>query len=217
MNIAKYIDHTLLKPDATREQILQLCLDAKQYYFASVCVNSTWVKLCSNILWSAGIRVCTVVGFPLGACLSEVKADEAKRAVEYGATEVDMVVNIGILKSGYLAIVENDIRIVRSAVPDAVLKVIIEACLLTRDEKILACKIAKDSGADFVKTSTGFSSGGATVEDVALMRKTVGKKMGVKASGGIKDFATATAMIKAGANRLGCSASVAIVNEARRL
>ena len=214
MNIAKYIDHTALKPDVTVDQIIKLCEEAKQYGFASVCVNPIWVGFCQSLISNSSIKICAVVGFPLGANVLAIKALEARRAFEGGASEIDMVMNIGLLKSGYLAIVARDISIVRRAVPQSILKIIIEACLLTRNEKILACEIAKNAGADFVKTSTGFSTGGATVEDVALMRKTVGKKMGVKAAGGIKDFATAKAMLDAGANRLGCSASIAIVKEA---
>jgi|SRR3989344_1977195 len=214
MNIAKYIDHTALKPHVASDQITGLCEEAKQYGFASVCVNPHWVDFCVQNLHNTDVKVCTVVGFPFGTNLSEVKAAEAGHAIDDGAREIDMVMNIGELKSNYLGLVENDIVVVRIATPGVILKVIIETCLLTREEKILACKIAKNAGADFVKTSTGFSTGGATVEDVKLMRKVVGKKMGVKASGGIRDFATAKAMLKAGANRLGCSASVAIVKEA---
>ena len=215
MDIAKYIDHTLLKPYSTNLQINKLCQEANEYHFASVCVNPSWVSYCVPRLTRKSTNICSVVGFPFGLSLPNVKALEAKRVVACGASEIDMVINIGDLKSGYLTLVENDIQVVRDAVPQhTVLKVIIETCLLTREEKILACKIAKEAGADFVKTSTGFSTGGATVEDVALMRKTVGKKIGVKAAGGIRDFATAKAMLDAGANRLGCSASVAIVKEA---
>ena len=214
MDIAKYIDHTLLKPDATREQIALICDEAKQYSFASVCVNPVWVDFCSGLLKNTEVKVCAVVGFPFGASMGMAKAKEAMLAVEMGAQEIDMVVNIGGLKSNLADLVAEDILVVRSATPGVILKVIIETCLLTREEKILACKIAKRAGADFVKTSTGFSSGGATVEDVTLMRKVVGKKIGVKAAGGIRDFATAKAMLDAGANRLGCSASVAIVKEA---
>ncbi len=214
LNIASFIDHTALKPNTTEEQIRQLCAEAKEFGFASVCVNPTWVKLCADLLDGTDVKVCTVIGFPLGANLSETKALEAKLAVEQGAREVDMVLNIGALKSGNLALVERDIRTVRNVVHTATFKVIIETCLLTDDEKVLASQLSKNAGADFVKTSTGFSTGGATVEDIRLMRNTVGPDMGVKASGGVKDFDGAKAMIDAGATRLGCSASIAIVNGA---
>ena len=214
MDIAKCIDHTALKPDVTMDQISQLCHEAHQYGFVSVCVNSVWVDSCAVLLKNTDVKICAVVGFPFGASMGMAKAKEAMLAVEMGAQEIDMVVNIGGLKSNLADLVAEDILVVRSATPGVILKVIIETCLLTREEKILACKIAKRAGADFVKTSTGFSSGGATVEDVTLMRKVVGKKIGVKAAGGIRDFATAKAMLDAGANRLGCSASVAIVKEA---
>ncbi|MDP3697315.1 MAG: deoxyribose-phosphate aldolase [Candidatus Taylorbacteria bacterium] len=213
--IARYIDHTLLKPDANEMQIRKLCDEAMTHKFASVCVNPLWVTLCSTLLAGSDVKTCAVVGFPLGANLSETKVAEARSVFERGASEIDMVFNIGALKSGdakNIELVSNDIQMVRKAVPEAVLKVIIETCLLTDFEKCLACAIAKNSGADFVKTSTGFSSGGATLEDISLIRRFIGEKMGVKASGGIKDFETAKAMIEAGANRLGCSASVAIVS-----
>ncbi len=219
MNIAKYIDHTLLKPDATQEQIIKLCEEAKKYGFASVCVNPFWVRECAGQLGSfkkSNIRICSVVGFPLGSGLSDTKAFEAYNAFRLGADELDMVMNIGMLKSGNIAGVESDIKAVCHVKHGTTLKVILETCLLTRDEKILACKIAENAGADFVKTSTGFSSGGATVEDVALMRATVGQRMGVKASGGIKDFTIAKAMLDAGATRLGCSASIAIVESSKK-
>lgn len=218
MNIAKYIDHTLLKPDATREQISQLCEEAIQYGFASVCVNSFWADYCASAfkrLKIKNINVCSVVGFPFGAMMTRAKVSEAVFAVEGGANEIDMVMNIGCLKDGFADVAIYDINeVLKAIVSEAKLKVIIETCLLTKKEKILACEIVRDSGADFVKTSTGFSTGGATVEDVKLMRKIVGKKMGVKASGGIRDYTTANAMIDAGANRLGCSESVVIVKEA---
>jgi deoxyribose-phosphate aldolase len=214
MKIAHYIDHTVLKPDATEAQIRKLCAEATQYGFASVCVNPIWVPLCVELLAPTDVLVCTVIGFPLGTHLSAIKALEAKIAYEQGADEVDMVLNVGALKDGKLDLVEADIRAVRQAAPEANLKVIIETCLLSYDEKILACEIAQKAGADFVKTSTGFSTGGATFADVVLMRRTVGSNMGVKASGGIKTFADALAMIKAGATRLGCSAGVAIVEQA---
>lgn len=215
MNVARFIDHTALKPNTTEDQIRKLCAEAKEHGFASVCVNPTWVKLCSDLLAGTDVKVCTVIGFPLGANLPELKAYEAKLAVEQGAGEVDMVLNVGALKSGNIELVERDIRTVRNAVPTATLKVIIETCLLTDDEKVVACQLSQKAGADFVKTSTGFSTGGATVEDIRLMRNTVGPDMGVKASGGVKDFAGAQAMIEAGATRLGCSAGVAIMSGAK--
>ncbi|MEX2053349.1 MAG: deoxyribose-phosphate aldolase [Candidatus Paceibacterota bacterium] len=214
MRLSQFIDHTALKPNMTGEQIRKLCAEAKKYQFASVCINPTWVNICANLLSGTEVKVCTVVGFPLGANLPEIKADEARLAVKQGAHEVDMVLNVGALKSGNLELVEQDIRTVRNVVPKATLKVIIETCLLTDAEKVVACKLSQKAGADFVKTSTGFSTGGATVEDIRLMREAVGPDMGVKASGGIKDFTSAKAMIEAGATRLGCSAGVAIVLDA---
>lgn len=207
-----FIDHTLLKPDATVEQITKLCQEAREYKFASVCVNSCWVRLCSELLRGSGVAVCTVVGFPLGAMIPEAKAFEAEAAIENGATEVDMVINIGALKSKDYRMVAKDIQVVCDAVHEhgALLKVIIEACLLTKEEKVIACLLAKNADADYVKTSTGFSTGGATVEDVELMRSVVGEEMGVKAAGGIRDKATAEAMLDAGADRLGASAGIAI-------
>ncbi|MDO9153681.1 MAG: deoxyribose-phosphate aldolase [Paludibacter sp.] len=213
--LAKYIDHTLLKPDSTEEQFDQLCKEALMYKFKSVCVNSSWVSYVSKKLRGSGILVCSVVGFPLGGMDSRSKAFETQNAIESGAKEIDMVINIGALKSGNLKLVEEDIRAVRRAArANTILKVIFETNLLTEKEKILACEISKKAGADFVKTSTGFSGGGATVEDIILMRRIVGPTMGVKASGGIKDYNTAVAMIKAGANRLGCGASVSIMTGA---
>ncbi len=213
--MAKYIDHTVLKPEAAREAFDKLCDEARQYGFKSVCVNSDRVEYVAEKLKDTEVFICSVVGFPLGAMETSAKAFEAKRAVEEGADELDMVINIGALKSGDLNTVEEDIRAVRDAANrPTVLKVIIETCLLTDEEKVRACEIAKKAGADFVKTSTGFSTGGATLEDVALMRKTVGPDIGVKASGGIKDFATAAAMIEAGANRIGAGAGVEIVTSA---
>jgi len=213
--MAKRIDHTLLKPEARRSSFDRLCNEAVQYGFKAVCVNSGWVAHVADKVRGSGVAVCSVVGFPLGVMDSAAKAFEAQKAVEHGATELDMVLNVGTLKSGDLKTVEADIRTVRQAAESpAILKVIIETCLLTEAEKIRACEIAKHAGADFVKTSTGFSSGGATVEDVALMRKVIGETMGVKASGGIKNWSTALAMIKAGANRLGTSAGVVIVENA---
>ncbi|MBR6090739.1 MAG: deoxyribose-phosphate aldolase [Anaerolineaceae bacterium] len=207
-----FIDHTLLKPDATVEQITKLCQEAREFKFASVCVNSCWVRLCSELLRGSGVAVCTVVGFPLGAMIPEAKAFEAEAAIENGATEIDMVINVGALKSQDYRMAAKDIQVVCDAVHQhgALLKVIIETCLLTREEKVIACLLAKNAGADYVKTSTGFSTGGATVEDVELMRKVVGEEMGVKASGGIRDKETAEAMLDAGADRLGASAGVKI-------
>ena len=210
-----FIDHTLLKPDATVDQITKLCREAREYKFASVCVNSCWVRLCAALLRGSGVAVCTVVGFPLGAMIPEAKAYEAEAAIENGATEIDMVINIGALKSKDYRMVAKDLHAVCEVVHEhgALLKVIIEACLLTREEKIIACLLAKNAGADYVKTSTGFSTGGATVEDVELMRKVVGEELGVKAAGGIRDKATAEAMLDAGADRLGASAGVQICSE----
>lgn len=213
-NIASYIDHTVLAADATEEKIQKLCNEAKEWKFASVCVNTCWTKYCANQLKDTGVNVCTVVGFPLGAMCTKAKAFEAKCAVEEGATEVDMVINIGLLKDHKDDLVEADIRAVKQACGDKVLKVIIEACLLTEEEKVRACELSVKAGADFVKTSTGFSKWGAKVEDVALMRKTVGAKAGVKAAGGIRTYEDAVKMIEAGANRLGCSAGIAIVQGA---
>jgi deoxyribose-phosphate aldolase len=212
--MAQYIDHTLLKPEATPAAFDQLCEEARQYGFKAVCVNSGWVAYVAEKLEGTGIAVCSVVGFPLGAMHSRGKAFEARKALEFGAQELDMVLSVGALKAGDLNAVGEDILAVRrEAKHSTLLKVIIETCLLTNDEKIKACEIAQKAGADFVKTSTGFSTGGATVEDVALMRKTVGPEMGVKASGGIKDFETAAAMIAAGATRIGAGAGVAILTE----
>ena len=214
MSIASYIDHTLLKPDATGEQIDQLCVEAREYGFASVCVNPYYVARCVKNLKGTDVKVCTVVGFPLGATTAESKAFEALQAIASGAKEIDMVMNVCAMKSGHTKAIEQEIQALAAAVEgQAILKVIIETCLLTDEEKNQACRIARRSGADFVKTSTGFSTGGATVEDVALMRKAVGSKLGVKASGGIRDYATAKAMIEAGATRIGASAGVAIVKE----
>ena len=210
--MAKYIDHTLLKPEATKPAFDSLCTEAVRYGFKAVCVNSGWVAYVAAKVRGSGVAVCAVVGFPLGAMHSAAKAYEAQKAVADGAGELDMVLNVGALKSGDLNTVEADIRAVRRAAKSpVVLKVIIETCLLSEAEKIRACEICKQVGADFVKTSTGFSSGGATVKDVTLMRRVVGKEMGVKASGGIKDWNTAVGMIQAGADRLGTSAGVVIV------
>jgi deoxyribose-phosphate aldolase len=214
MNIAKMIDHTLLKPETTKSQIIKLTEEAKKYDFASVCVNPTWVKLASEKLHGSEVKVCTVIGFPLGANTTETKVFEAKDAIKNGAQEVDMVINIGELKDKNDVYIENDIKsVVEAAKGKALVKVIIETCLLTQEEKVRACKIAKKAGADFVKTSTGFSKYGAKVEDVKLMRETVGKDMGVKASGGIHTKQEALDMIEAGASRIGASAGITIVSE----
>ncbi|MBI4770754.1 MAG: deoxyribose-phosphate aldolase [Chloroflexi bacterium] len=215
--MAAKIDHTLLKPDATPDQIAQLCYEARKFGFASVCVNSTHVPLCAQLLKGSEVKVCTVVGFPLGATPPEVKAFETQKAIEDGAGEIDMVINIGALKARDYETCARDVRaVVLAAHPrGALVKVIIEAALLAREEKIAACLIAKQAGADYVKTSTGFASGGATVEDVALMRTVVGPGMGIKAAGGIRTLAEAEGMVKAGATRIGASAGVKIVAEAR--
>ena len=214
--LADMIDHTLLKPQATHDQIAQLCYEARKYGFASVCVNPTNVALCAELLKDSGVPVCTVVGFPLGATPTEVKVFETQQAVREGASEVDMVVNVGALKSKDYELVERDIASIARATHagNAILKVIIEAALLTDDEKVIACQLAKVAGADFVKTSTGFGPGGATLEDVSLMRRVVGPTMGVKAAGGIRTYADAQKMIAAGASRIGASASVKIMQEA---
>lgn len=213
-NINRLIDHTILKPEASIDDIRKLCIEAKEYNFYSVCVNSAYVNVAYNFLLHSNVKVCSVVGFPLGAMIKEAKAYEAKFAVDSGAEEIDMVMNIGLLKSNKIDLFERDIKKVREACKASVLKVIIETCLLTDKEKILACQIAKEYGADFVKTSTGFSTGGATEHDIELMRKTVGDKMGVKASGGIKTYEDAIKMINAGANRLGTSSGIAIIKSA---
>ncbi len=214
--VSHMIDHTLLKPDATQDQVAQLCYEAKKHSFASVCVNPSYVKLCADLLKDTDVLVCTVIGFPLGATSTESKAFEAQKALRDGATEVDMVINVGGLKSRDYEGVERDIAAVARAVHagGAILKVIIEAALLNDEEKVAACQLAKVAGADFVKTSTGFGPGGATAEDVALMRRVVGTGMGVKASGGIRSYADAKKMIAAGASRIGASASVKIAQEA---
>jgi deoxyribose-phosphate aldolase len=212
-NVAKMIDHTLLKADATKDQIEKICAEAKEYKFASVCVNPAWVKLSSDLLNGTEVKVCTVIGFPLGASTPDTKAFETKNAIENGATEVDMVINIGALKGGDNELVERDIRaVVDAAKGKALTKVIIETCLLTEEEKVRACELSVKAGADFVKTSTGFSTGGATAEDIALMRKTVGPDIGVKASGGVRSAEDAQKMIEAGATRIGASSGAAIVN-----
>ena len=211
--MAQVIDHTILKPEATLEAIDKLCKEAIEFRFKAVCVNSGHIARVTDILTGTGIEICSVIGFPLGAAHTAAKVFEAETAVNDGATELDMVLNVGALKSGDPQKAEEDIRQVRRAAgTGVVLKVIIETCLLTDSEKVAACKISREAGADFVKTSTGFSTGGATVEDVSLMRKTVGPETGVKASGGIKDWPTAVTMLKAGANRLGTSSGVSIIN-----
>jgi deoxyribose-phosphate aldolase len=209
--LAAMIDHTLLKPDATKDEVLKLCGEARQYVFASVCINPSFVKLCHEALKGSPVKVCTVIGFPLGATTSVTKALETRDAIANGAEEIDMVINVGALKAGNYEVVERDIEAVVEAASGKIVKVIIEAALLSDEEKVIACKLSKKAGADFVKTSTGFGPGGATANDIALMRQTVGKYMGVKASGGIRDFETAQKMINAGATRIGASASVAIV------
>lgn len=210
---ASMIDHTLLAPDATEEKIKQLCLEAKQYGFASVCVHPTWVEYCKHLLQDTNVKVCTVIGFPLGATTSETKAFETKNAVENGADEIDMVMNIGLLKARDYERVKQDIEQVVQAANGRLVKVIIETCLLTDSEKEKACRLAVEAGAHFVKTSTGFSTGGATVEDVKLMRNIVGSEIGVKASGGIKSFSDMKKMVEAGANRIGSSSGVKIIKE----
>jgi deoxyribose-phosphate aldolase len=216
-SVAAMIDHTLLKPDASRQNIEDLCREAAQFRFATVCVNPTWVATCAKLLHGTGVGVCSVVGFPLGATSSDVKAYETRRVIFDGAREVDMVINIGALKSGDLHAVERDIEAVTAPCHDcgAITKVIIEAALLTDDEKVAACTLAKAAGADYVKTSTGFGPGGATPADVALMRRVVGADMGVKAAGGIRDLEGVQAMIAAGATRVGASAGVKILQQAR--
>ena len=211
-DLAPFIDHTLLKPEATENQIDTLCEEAARHHFYSVCVNSNWAERCARGLGGTGVKVCAVVGFPLGAMDSRAKAFEARTAIANGAAEIDMVMNVGAMKAKDLRTVRDDMLAVRRACRSGiVLKVIIEACLLTDEEKVLACQIAKDIDADFVKTSTGFNKGGATVADVALMRRTVGPKMGVKAAGGVRSFEDALQMIEAGATRLGTSSGVLLV------
>jgi deoxyribose-phosphate aldolase len=215
--IARRIDHTLLKPDATRSQIETLCAEAREHGFATVCVNPTWVRLCADLLRGSETRVCTVAGFPLGATPGAVKAFESARVIEDGASEVDMVMNVGALKSGDYRLVERDVAGVVDTcrAGGALSKVIIETALLSDDEKVKACVIVKTACADFVKTSTGFASGGATAADVALMRRVVGPEMGVKAAGGVRDLKSAQAMLEAGADRIGASVGVKIVQESR--
>jgi deoxyribose-phosphate aldolase len=216
-NVAGMIDHTLLKPDATRPEIEALCHEAREYRFASVCVNPTWVGCCAHSLRGSDVKVCSVVGFPLGATTADTKQYETRRAIFDGAREIDMVINVGALKSGDVRLVEQDIEAVTAPCRECgvLTKVIIEAALLTDEEKVTACTLAKAAGADYVKTSTGFGPGGATVADVALMRRVVGEEMGVKAAGGVRDYQAMKAMVAAGATRVGASAGVRIVQESR--
>jgi deoxyribose-phosphate aldolase len=216
-DVASMIDHTLLRPDATRADIEALCREAAEYTFASVCVNPTWVALCAALLPGSGVKVCSVVGFPLGATTADTKQYETRRAIFDGAREIDMVINVGALKSGELRLVERDIEAVTVPCREAgaLSKVIIEAALLTDDEKVTACTLAKAAGADYVKTSTGFGPGGATAADVMLMRRVVGEEMGVKAAGGVRDLEGLKAMVAAGATRVGASAGVRIVQESQ--
>lgn len=206
-----FIDHTILKPDARRDDVLRFCREARENRFFSVCVNPVWVPTVAEALAGSGVATCSVVGFPLGAIPTAVKANETAWVVAAGATEVDMVIDVGALKDGETDKVRADIAAVKAACGPALLKVIIETCLLTDEEKITACRLAVEAGADFVKTSTGFSTGGATVEDIALMRRTVGPKIGVKASGGVRTRDDALKMLAAGASRIGASASLAII------
>lgn len=214
MKLASMIDHTILKPEAGKEQVETICREAREYGFASVCVNSSYVPLCAELLRDTEVKVCTVIGFPLGAMSTAAKAAEARQAIFDGAEELDMVIHIGMLKDGNNEYVEQDIHsVVEEARGKAAVKVIIETCLLSEEEKIRACLLAKKAGADYVKTSTGFSTGGATAEDIALMKKTVGKNMKVKASGGIRTREKAEEMRKAGADRIGTSSGIRIVEE----
>lgn len=210
--MASYIDHTLLKPDASKQDIIRICQEAKQYHFASVCVNPAWTSLVARELQGSGVKTCSVISFPLGSEPPRLKAAAASTVLEDGADEIDMVINIGAVKSGDFDLVEDDIRAVVNVKKTATLKVIIETCLLTDEEKVKVCQIAKKAGADFVKTSTGFSTGGADARDVALMRKTVGPDMGVKASGGIRTLEDAERMLDAGASRIGASAGIKIIS-----
>ena len=213
LQLSRMIDHTILKADATNEEVLKLCKEAIEHSFASVCVNPSMVKLAANSLEGSQVEVCTVIGFPLGTTTTAVKAFEVEDTIKNGATEVDMVINVGKLKDRDLEYVKNDIKaVVDAAKGKALTKVIIETCLLTEEEKVIACKLSKEAGADFVKTSTGFSTGGATASDIKLMRETVGPEMGVKASGGVRSREDALIMIKNGATRIGASASIAICN-----
>lgn len=211
-HLASYIEHTLLKPDAEEKAVLKLCKEADEHKFATVCVNSSRVELCAKKLADSEVKVCSVIGFPLGAALTSAKRAEAAAAIEAGADEIDMVINIGKLKDGDVEYVEEDIRQVKEACGEKVLKVIIEACLLSQEQKVLACQISQWAGADFVKTSTGFSTGGATVDDVVLMKRIVGTDLQIKAAGGIRSADDAEAMITAGASRLGTSGGIAIIH-----
>lgn len=211
MKSSKYIDHTQLKPDATKEKIIALCNEAAQYDFASVCVNPCWIELCREQLKDTDVKVCTVIGFPLGAMTTAAKVFETKDAIEKGAEEIDMVINVGRLKDGDDEYVTNEIAAIKEACGNHVLKVIIEACLLSDEEKVRACKDSEKAGADFVKTSTGFSTGGATLEDVKLMRASVSEKVKVKAAGGIRDKETFEKMIDAGAERIGTSSGAKLI------
>ena len=211
MEYNKLIDHTLLKPDAQPEQIVKLCEEAKEFDFMSVCVNPAYVPLAAKCLEGSSVKVCTVIGFPLGMNLTKTKVEEAMLAVNQGADEVDMVINVGMLKAGHDDYVKEEIRLLKEVAGKLVLKVIIETCLLTDEEKVRACKLSKEAGADFVKTSTGFSTGGATAHDVKLMRETVGPEMGVKASGGVRTHEDLLAMVEAGANRIGTSNGTKII------
>jgi deoxyribose-phosphate aldolase len=218
MKINEYIDHTILKPEATESQIINLCNEAKEYAFKSVCVNPYYVPLVSNELKKSRVKTCAVIGFPLGATNCEIKSFETHTLIFSGAQEIDMVINIGALKDGLYDVVEDEIWAVTAAAKDkALVKVIIECCLLTDEEKIKACQISMKAGAGFVKTSTGFSTGGATLKDVALMKSIVGDRAGVKASGGIRDYKTALAMITAGATRIGTSSGVEIMRQSMNL
>ena len=211
MKYNKLIDHTLLKPEATPEQIIKLCEEAKQFDFMSVCVNPAYVPLASEVLKGSDVKVCTVIGFPLGMNLTRTKVDEAALAIKEGATEIDMVINVGMLKAGHDDYVKEEIKLLKEVAGKLVLKVIIETCLLTDEEKVRVCRLAKEAGADFVKTSTGFSTGGATAHDVKLMRETVGPDMGVKASGGVRTHEDLLAMVEAGASRIGTSNGTKII------
>ena len=211
MKYNKLIDHTLLKQDATPEQIIKLCDEAREFDFMSVCVNPAYVPLASERLRGSDVKVCTVIGFPLGMNLTRTKVDEAMQAIKEGAQEIDMVINVGMLKAGHDDYVREEIKLLKEVAGKLVLKVIIETCLLTDEEKVRACLLSKEAGADFVKTSTGFSTGGATAHDVELMRKTVGPEMGVKASGGVRTHEDLLAMVEAGANRIGTSNGTKII------
>ncbi len=211
MSYNKLIDHTLLKQDATPEQIIKLCEEAKEFGFMSVCVNPAYVPLAAECLKGSSVKVCTVIGFPLGMNLTRTKVEEAELAIKEGADEIDMVINVGMLKAGHDQFVEEEIRELKAVAGSKVLKVIIETCLLTDEEKVRACQLSKEAGADFVKTSTGFSTGGANAHDVKLMRETVGPEMGVKASGGVRTHEDLLAMVEAGANRIGTSNGTKII------